>query len=161
MRPIDIDATTVKRFVRFIGKPDANGCKLWLGGKTSAGYGSFTVNGLTINAQRAAYVIRYGFIPPKYAVLHTCDNPLCVNWEHLAAGTYAANAQQAIERGRYKCGKNVHHTPRKLSPEVSEEMYLLAKIGLSTVELSEAYSLPLVHVTRVVNGNKRREKPEL
>lgn len=49
-----------------------------------------------------AWVDAHGQLPPDDApcILHSCDNPPCVNVEHLSAGTHADNMQQMKEKGR-------------------------------------------------------------
>lgn len=66
-------------------------------------------------AYRVAYVMWYGVeIPPKTMVLHSCDNPRCVNPHHLSLGDQTKNMAQCAERGRwvnqYACGHAYNNT---------------------------------------------------
>lgn len=83
----------------------ADGCWLWRGAKTSAGYGSFGIDCTkhaerTRPAHRVAYVLAHGPIPEGAVVMHACDNPLCVNPAHLSLGTHQDNTLDAIRKGR-------------------------------------------------------------
>lgn len=72
------------------------------GQKNKHGYGNTTrhENGVRfrLGLHVAAYYDRYGFIPR--VVMHTCDNPRCINPDHLVAGTHKANSQDMIAKGR-------------------------------------------------------------
>ncbi len=51
-------------------------------------------------AGRIAWTLLRGEIPEHLRVLHTCDNSLCVNPDHLYLGTAAQNTADMIKRGR-------------------------------------------------------------
>lgn len=51
-------------------------------------------------AHRAAFTLANGPIPDGVKVLHSCDNPPCINTEHLRAGTSAENSREMVARGR-------------------------------------------------------------
>jgi hypothetical protein len=64
------------------------------------GYGYTSMNGVSVLAHRAAWIKANGPIPPGMVVRHSCDNPPCINVEHLRLGTQADNMADAKERGR-------------------------------------------------------------
>lgn len=64
------------------------------------GYGDFWLNGDMVLAHRAAYELLVGPIPDGMRVLHRCDNPPCVNPEHLWVGTDADNVADMVRKGR-------------------------------------------------------------
>ncbi len=73
------------------------GCWCWIGGTDQCGYGCWAAYGET-RAHRASYILHRGAIPVGLHVLHTCDNPGCVNPEHLRLGTHQDNIEaQAIQ----------------------------------------------------------------
>jgi len=53
----------------------------------------------TITAHRLAFKQANGFLPP--VVMHICDNKICVNPEHLKAGTQSDNIKDCVAKGRY------------------------------------------------------------
>lgn len=74
------------RFESFVDRSNSSGCHLWQGG-TSRGYGSFWLGGRLHRAHRVAYQAAHGPIADGCVVRHRCDNPSCVNVEHLHLGT--------------------------------------------------------------------------
>lgn len=91
----------LKRLLNGIERIDPDtGCWIW-GAATSSGYGSMTVGGNTRRAHRLALAIYSGVNERELnEVIHSCDNPLCVNPEHLTNGTHADNVRDAVEKGR-------------------------------------------------------------
>lgn len=77
----------------------AGDCWPWPGA-LQAGHG-YGIVGHGTYAHRVSYVAHHGLIPDGLFVLHSCDNPPCVNPAHLRAGTNADNMRDAVERGRH------------------------------------------------------------
>lgn len=75
-------------------------CVEWTGRRTATGYGRLVRGGKHLYAHRWTYQQEHGPIPAGMLVRHTCDNPPCVNPEHLVLGTQADNMRDMAERGR-------------------------------------------------------------
>lgn len=91
------------RFWEKVDTSDILGCWLWKARKIATGYGQFQVSrGVWKYAHRLAYEIRYGHIDPALDVLHSCDNPPCVNPSHLRQGTHADNMADKVAKGRHR-----------------------------------------------------------
>lgn len=92
-------------------------CLEWQAARNEAGYGVFNsgekINGrkIIILAHRMAYVLEHGVALPKGAVImHTCDNPSCVNHEHLVWGAHRQNHDDKKNKGRSNTGtRHGHH----------------------------------------------------
>ena len=83
------------------------GCWEWNGPRNKAGYGSYRRDLFQVPykeavqlAHRHAYVLTHGPIPDGMCVCHTCDNPPCINPDHLFLGSQADNHHDAQAKGR-------------------------------------------------------------
>jgi hypothetical protein len=89
---------------RFWEKVEVRGpdeCWEWTAGLNENGYGRFRVNATTeAFAHRMSYVLHYGDDPGELMVMHSCDNPRCVNPAHLSLGTNEDNMRDAVAKGR-------------------------------------------------------------
>lgn len=86
---------------------DPNGCFIWIAATRTSGngftYGQFSLDHYPEKAHRAAWMLYRGPIPDGLFVCHRCDNPLCVNPEHLFLGTALDNMRDMYSKGRDGC----------------------------------------------------------
>ena len=84
---------------------DTGYCWEWQNATNSKGYGGFGINRKKTICSRIAYEIIHGKIPDDLHVLHTCDNPKCVNPHHLFLGTHQDNMLDKVNKMRSMPGK--------------------------------------------------------
>ena len=129
IKTLKIPELTQKQEQNFWAKVDKtpgfgpNGdCWEWIASKNECGYGWFRIGKYTYKAHRAVYKLIYGLIPINLCILHSCDNPSCVNPSHLWLGTQIDNIRDKVKKGRGRPGgasgdKNGMHThPESTSP---------------------------------------------
>lgn len=81
-------------------------CRIWLGGKSSKGYGAISTGSKCKGTHRqigthvAAWEGEHGPVPYGLMVCHHCDTPACINPAHLFLGSSADNANDASRKGR-------------------------------------------------------------
>ena len=102
-------------------------------------------------AHRISYWLHKGEIPKGIYVLHSCDNPKCINPEHLHLGTQKDNIRECIERGRAnhesKGSKGVKHHKAKLSEDQVAEIRRLRSKGYTGLKLADMFNVsnPMIY----------------
>lgn len=103
-------------------------CKLHTGYKSNSGYGLVydSVTQKTMLAHRKAFRDFYGYLPP--VVMHKCDTPLCIDPEHLQAGTQSDNIKDMWKKGRVVSRKKLNETEQEFVRLCRLNQRLLAKL---------------------------------
>ena len=152
----DLSAQTIASFHAKIKKTDS--CWLWLGTKERHGYGQAYCgtrpDGFKdrIYAHRIAYVLASGNIPAGMVVMHTCDNPPCVNPAHLRLATQAENIADRDAKGRTR---KTSPRIRKISEEGVREIRL-TKNHVPSSFYAKQWGVCVSHINRIRRGEKRK-----
>jgi hypothetical protein len=146
--------TTAERFWK---KTRRDGdCIVWTGTKNQFGYGRFWNGTKQVCAHRWSYESVYGPIPSsKLFACHRCDNPPCVNPEHIFIGTAHDNMQDALAKGRLGGPKSTTRRDAKLSDaDVVNIRHRVAR-GELQKHLAVEYGVSRGLITHYVTGIAR------
>ena len=142
MESIDTARATMKTIrERFYSKfkVATSGCWEWMT-VSANGYGRFSLFGKGDWAHRASWFIHNGELPAGF-ICHRCDNPKCVNPEHLFEGTARDNTHDALRKGR-KLGAPIKHDPariRSLLDKGLPQRTIAKLVGASQATVSEIH----------------------
>jgi len=109
---------TFEEFIEFGRISVVDDCWVWNRAIMGKGYGHLSRNGKWVRAHRLSYMLWHNCVlKPSQKVLHNCDNPPCVNPEHLFLGTQGDNNRDMASKGRHWNQK----THCKMGHEFTEE----------------------------------------
>jgi len=84
---------------------DINGCHICTShSKTLDGYPVIYRNNKKYIMSRYIFELNNGYLPEE--VMHTCDNPTCINPQHLVGGTHSDNMKDMANKNRSTKGKS-------------------------------------------------------
>jgi hypothetical protein len=119
--------------------PEGNGCWLWRG-PVDDGYGRMRRGQVKARAHRIMYELQCGEIPQGKVVRHSCDNPACVNPDHLELGTLADNVADMDKRGRRSLihsAKLTENDVRRIREDSRAERAIAADYGVSHTTIGD------------------------
>lgn len=139
------------------------GCWEWVGAKDTHGYGAFSmdVGGVrkVLKAHRLSWEFINGTITNKLGVCHHCDNPGCVNPDHLFLGTQKDNGQDMAQKLRSSFGSK-NGMSRFTDKEVLEIRKLRAA-GKTYIEIGRKFNISRGYAYRLATGNIWKHLPNI
>lgn len=136
-------------FWSYVDRDQKNDCWLWTAYRVPRGYGKFRVGSNKEYAHRVSRVIAHGPIPLKLQVLHSCDNPPCVNPEHLFLGTNKINRADSVNKSRHARG--VGHGRHKINEDDVRNIRVLHTQGFHVSIAMRLYDLSKTQIERIIN----------
>jgi hypothetical protein len=130
-----------------------NGCWNWIATKDRDGYGLLTHHrGKQIRAHRASYEFHVAKIPTGLFVCHSCDNPSCVNPEHLFVGTSKENTRDMIDKNRRPvlCGEK--HPNAKLTNDQVAQIKQLRSENRLLKDIANQFNISFQTVSSITKG---------
>jgi len=132
-------------------------CWFWVGCRDQTSYGRMrTKNNNCQFSHRISWQMFKGIIPKGMKVLHKCDNPSCVNPEHLFLGTQNDNVQDMIIKGRMSSKKSfpgeLNGYSKLKNFQVLEIREIYSKKTLNQYELARKYNVSSMTINRIVNN---------
>lgn len=114
------------------------------------GYPVTKIKGKQVSVARYMFIVNRGEITGGLHVRHKCDNPLCINPDHLELGTHADNMRDKVERGRSR--KGVLSPNAKLSE--SDIKDIRENKNLTRKQLSEKYGVSIPTIRSILLKKK-------
>jgi hypothetical protein len=132
----------------------SDGCWEWTGKPNRRGYCEASINGLRFYAHRVAYSLAHPDWEWDSHILHRCDNPRCVNPDHLYSGFDAENAADRVARGHARgAPRGILHPSAKLTVEQVVEIRE-RKVGQR--QAAQIYGVTEAHIWAIRTGQKWR-----
>ncbi len=127
-------------------------CIEWISNPMRIKYGTFIYKGKTYRSHRFSWNLENGEIPEGMYICHHCDNPPCVNSEHLFLGTPKDNTKDKFSKNRGNLPKGDEHWKSKLTnKDVKKIRKLYANKKYKQVELSEMFGVTQAQISYIVN----------
>jgi len=132
-----------------------NGCYVWNLLCNKKGYGVCTYKNTRWYAHRLSFTLHNGELLPGLHVLHSCDNPSCVNPEHLTQGTAKENEQDKISKNRNVRGTKSHYA--KL--QIQEINLILGMRGRgSATRVGKMFGVSYQTIIRIWKGTTYKDE---
>ena len=128
-------------------------CWIWSGCIDSHGYGCYGKR--KIGAHRLMWQLMRGPIPENLCVCHICDNPRCVNPDHLWLGTRSENTKDRHYKGRSKGPIGEAQHDAKLNYGIAEEIRAITSTHNATQrEIAARFGVGQTTISNVVTGKR-------
>lgn len=139
-------------FWPFVTKSD--GCWIWEGTKNDKKYGQLPRRkGMKrFMAHRISYELHKGIIPEGHYVCHHCDNPPCVNPDHLFVGTAKDNMEDMYKKGR--------HLIKKVCSRLSMDQIIhirnikINQPDIKNVEIAKRFGVSKSSISKIINKQR-------
>jgi hypothetical protein len=141
-----------ERFFAKIRKNDSTGCWEWTAQRDRCGYGRISKNQKPAIAHRVSYEMHKGPIPHGAFIMHSCDNPACVNPDHLSPGSHKDNMADMALKGRSPRGA-MHPRPCAVLTE-RDVIEIRAARGVTQKMLGAKYGVGQDQISRIRAGKR-------
>lgn len=144
------DNRDMTRFFKYVSIQD--GCWNWIGASLPRGYGRFYFRGKPRYAHRVSLELHGVEVPDGLNVLHACDNPRCVNPNHLSVGTQQDNMRDARDKGRIvnvQDWRGTRNPKAKLSTSERAKVEEMIRGGVGSRIISDRFGITQVRVQQI------------
>ena len=147
---MEISDDDENRFWSKVLTGDVNECWEWMAACCRDGYGQFWYKDkVYYKAHRFSYELKYGKIENGLFVCHKCDNPKCVNPEHLFLGTSAENTKDRNDKGRSAKGEK-QHSAKLTEHQVLEIRNKYITGNYTQIQLANEYNVHDTTISKII-----------
>lgn len=130
----------------------SKGCWIWTGCTTKDGYDRTTEWPKSISTHRLMYKLVNGEIPEGGHIMHLCDNPPCINPNHLKLGNHLENMIDMTNKGRRISLPGELNPSAKLTLVKVRKIREMLKQGIYAKEIAPAFGISMATVYHIKNG---------
>lgn len=133
--------------------PGLGPCWEWTAACTKSGYGVLNRgDGRVIRAHRLSAQMHFGVtLSRNDAVIHRCDNPPCVNPDHLRVGRQSENVRDSVKKRRHKHGER---GAAKLRADDVREIHDLLDRGSTHAAIAEEFGVSQSLIAMIATGRR-------
>jgi hypothetical protein len=156
----------VTKFWSKVDRRGADECWLWLGGHTPAGYPAIWRDTRNYGAHRIALEFALGrALDNGMQACHRCDNPGCVNPQHLFEGTVKENRRDMFNKGRQPqwtrppdelLPRGAKHWKARLTEASVREIRAMGAAHVSQRHIARLFGVDPSTVSKIVSGSEWR-----
>lgn len=150
---MELEQRDIERFEMGYTRGEPGDCWIWEKG-TAQGYGRLRIGGKVTKAHRVAYQLHHGDLDDSKIICHKCDNPSCVNPDHLWQGTHRENQDDAFRKRRKPTIRNIgerNPNSKLTSLDVEMVLYLIFR-GYGDREIAKRFGVSSTSVTLIRDG---------
>ena len=151
MEALTLSSKAISKFLSKVKVDSSTGCHNFMGSTNHFGYGQIMVDRKLYLTHRLAWIIANGSVPEDMCVLHKCDNPQCINIEHLFLGTRVDNIEDMDSKNRGVKGVK-HHNVRFTEEQVVTILKLYHSGSRDIKNLAIAYNVSNSTIWAIVRG---------
>jgi hypothetical protein len=144
----------LNRFWGYVDVKSDEECWLWVGSKTTAGYGVMLWDGVEKYAHRISLELDGRPVPFRWHACHTCDTPSCVNPKHLFPGTPRDNVQDMVSKKRHHYGERAYNA--RLSNGDVRSIRQMAEDGIFLTDIAELFGVTAGYISEILSNRKRQ-----
>lgn len=145
----------IERFVSKIIKLNS-GCHVLKGQENSKGYSYVSIRQKQHGAHRVSLFVFKGLpLDTPMDAMHSCDNPKCVNPDHLSYGTRTDNMQDASLKGRVRNTSDWRGTKNpksKIDPSCYVHITKLVEAGTPRKDIAAKYRISTQRVSQILGS---------
>lgn len=131
---------------------EASGCHVFTGSKDDCGYGRINKDGKLVRLHREVWKKEHGKIGKKNVICHTCDNPACINPDHLFIGNQEDNIADMDKKGRRISLFGSDHGMAKLTEKMIPAIRQMLKRGDTCQDIAKLFGVTDMTIRHIKKG---------